>query len=165
MVVIRSDIARFERRMLTQMKDPGLRLTIRLGGIVPATAGRVVALLNLLPWRACDMPPGTQPVIPAKAGIHCSRFGMPPGTNQSRTNQSRKIRNSGPGFSHTLLAAPQRCFRSSSPYCHLWGASVNPPKPSPSQNVRYSSVKAPLHRNCSSSSDKGTSTRSVASRL
>ena len=42
-VAVRSDIARLEQRMLTQMKDLELRLTIRLGGTALATAGIVVA--------------------------------------------------------------------------------------------------------------------------
>ncbi len=48
-VAVKSDIAKLEQRMLTQMKDLELRLTIRLGGIALATAGIVVALLKLLP--------------------------------------------------------------------------------------------------------------------
>ncbi len=46
---VKSAIAKLEKRMLTQMKDLELRLTIRLGGIALATAGIVVALLKLLP--------------------------------------------------------------------------------------------------------------------
>ena len=45
----KDDLAALEQRMMTQMKDLELRLTIRLGGIALATAGIAVALLKLLP--------------------------------------------------------------------------------------------------------------------
>ena len=45
----KDDLAALEQRMMTQMKDLELRLTIRLGGIVLAAAGIVVALIKLLP--------------------------------------------------------------------------------------------------------------------
>ena len=45
----KDDLAALEQRMMTQMKDLELRLTIRLGGIALAIAGIAVALLKLLP--------------------------------------------------------------------------------------------------------------------